>query len=140
MGKSYSVRRESAAFWFVGLNLPESKPRQDLGEEEIASDVFGFEHVATDGVVGGAKVALVSGLVRRAEGAETYLGSWGPVGLTTLGEREAFEAVRWTSNDRSHLSHADAELSADDHQPKDVSQAKVDSSEDTFDKPRSSMI
>src|ERR1700731_1975129 len=26
MGKSYSVRREFAAFWFVRLNLPESKP------------------------------------------------------------------------------------------------------------------
>ena len=26
MGKSYSVRRESAGFWFVRLNLPESKP------------------------------------------------------------------------------------------------------------------
>src|SRR5258708_4565376 len=26
MGKSYSVRRESAASWFVRLNLPESKP------------------------------------------------------------------------------------------------------------------
>src|ERR1700720_4844534 len=25
-GKSYSVRRESAGFWFVRLNLPESKP------------------------------------------------------------------------------------------------------------------
>src|SRR4029077_20274452 len=27
-GKSKSVRRESAGFWFVLLNLPESKPRQ----------------------------------------------------------------------------------------------------------------
>src|ERR1700729_3701337 len=27
MGKSYSVRRESAAFWFVRLNLPEAGRR-----------------------------------------------------------------------------------------------------------------
>src|ERR1700738_1532391 len=26
MGKSYSLRRELGAFWFVLLNLPESKP------------------------------------------------------------------------------------------------------------------
>jgi hypothetical protein len=25
-GKSYSVRRESAGFWFVRLNLPDSNP------------------------------------------------------------------------------------------------------------------
>src|SRR4029078_9694109 len=29
MGKSKSVRRESAGFWFVRLNFPESKPPAD---------------------------------------------------------------------------------------------------------------
>jgi hypothetical protein len=33
---------------------------EDLGEEDIVGDVFGFEAVATDGAVGGAEVALVS--------------------------------------------------------------------------------
>jgi hypothetical protein len=31
-----------------------------VGEEDIVDDVFGFEHVATDGAVGGGQVALVS--------------------------------------------------------------------------------
>jgi hypothetical protein len=31
-----------------------------LGEEDIGGDVLGFEHVATDGAVGRAEVALVA--------------------------------------------------------------------------------
>ena len=34
---------------------------EDLGEEDIVGLVFGFEHVATDGAVGGAEVAWFPG-------------------------------------------------------------------------------
>src|SRR5229473_5391230 len=58
MGKSYSVRRESAAFWFVRLNLPESKPagkrtpheQADLLEFQQGND-FPFEIAAGDRVI-----------------------------------------------------------------------------------------
>jgi len=39
---------------------------EDLGEGNIGGDLLGFEHVATDGAVGGAEVALVSRVGRES--------------------------------------------------------------------------
>jgi hypothetical protein len=41
---------------------------EDLGEEDVVGNVFGFELVATDGAVGRAQVAWFQGLVQGAEG------------------------------------------------------------------------
>ena len=46
---------------------------EDLGEEDIVGVVLGFEHVATDGAVGGAEVAWFPGLVEGAEGGGNVL-------------------------------------------------------------------
>jgi hypothetical protein len=50
---------------------------EDLGEEDIAGDVLGFEHVATDGAVGGAEMALVS---RVGRGSRRRKRTWGALG------------------------------------------------------------
>ena len=81
--------------------------------------------MAASGAVGAAEVAWFPGFVQRAEGVGNVLGELVAGGVNGLGGREAFEAVRWISNDWSHRSYADARLSADDHQPKDVSKAKM---------------
>ena len=47
---------------------------EDLGEEDIVGDVFGFELVAADGAVGAAEVAWFPGQVEGAEGGGHVLG------------------------------------------------------------------
>jgi hypothetical protein len=46
---------------------------EDLGEEDIVGDVFGFELVATDGAVGASEVAWFPREVEGAEGGGNVL-------------------------------------------------------------------
>src|SRR5271166_3744961 len=65
---------------------------KDLCEEDVSGLVFWFEHVATDGAVGGAEVAGFPGLVEGAEGGGNVL--WelrAGGGVNGLGGRKAFE-------------------------------------------------
>jgi hypothetical protein len=65
---------------------------EDLGEEDIVGDVFGFEHVATDGAVGGAQVALVSRVGPGSRSGGNVLGEpRAGGGVDGLGGRRAFE-------------------------------------------------
>ena len=63
---------------------------EDLGEEDIVGDVFGFELVATDGAVGAAEVAGFPGSFQGAEGGGHILGELGAGGgVNGCGRREA---------------------------------------------------
>jgi hypothetical protein len=65
---------------------------EDLGEEDIVGDVFGFEAVATDGAVGASEVSWFPREVEGAEGGGNVLGELGASGgVNGLGGREAFE-------------------------------------------------
>ena len=68
---------------------------EDLGEEDIAGDVLGFEHVATDGAVGASGGGLVSRVGRGSRRRKRTWGALGPVvALTASGKGKLF-------NDRS---------------------------------------
>ncbi|HSZ78605.1 MAG TPA: hypothetical protein VK775_14470, partial [Chthoniobacterales bacterium] len=65
---------------------------EDLGEEDIVGDVFGFELVAADGAVGAAEVTWFPGQVEGAESGGHVLGElWAGGGVNGCGRREAFE-------------------------------------------------
>jgi hypothetical protein len=62
---------------------------EDLGEEDIVGDIFGFELVAAEGAVGAAQVAGFPREVEGAEGDGNVLGElWAGGGVNGLG-REA---------------------------------------------------
>jgi hypothetical protein len=47
---------------------------EDLSEEDIVGDVFGFELLATDGAVGASEVAWFPGKAQGVEGGGNVLG------------------------------------------------------------------
>jgi hypothetical protein len=53
------------------------KQTEDLSEEAMVGDIFGFEPVATEGAVGGAQVAGFPRQVEGAEGVGNVLGGAG---------------------------------------------------------------
>jgi hypothetical protein len=63
---------------------------EDLGEEDIVGDIFGFELVATEGAVGAAEVAWFPREVEGAEGGGHVLWElWAGGGVYGLWGREA---------------------------------------------------
>jgi hypothetical protein len=59
---------------------------EDLGEEDIVGDIFGFELVATEGAVGAAEVAGFPREVEGAEGGGNVLGElWAGGGVDGCG-------------------------------------------------------
>jgi hypothetical protein len=65
---------------------------EDLGEEDIVGDIFGFELVAAEGAVGAAQVAGFPREVEGAEGGGNVLGElWAGGGVNGCGGRKALE-------------------------------------------------
>jgi hypothetical protein len=67
---------------------------EDLSEEDIVGDVFGFEAVAADGGVGAAQVAGFPGLVQGVEGGGNVLGELRARGNGDPGKEVTFVRVR----------------------------------------------
>ena len=73
---------------------------ENLCEEDIVGDVFGFEHVATYGAVGRAQAAWFPWLVEGAEGGGNVLGC----GPAEGGAKEYLGSLRpVTANDPQDL-------------------------------------